>query len=51
MQKAFGGRFNLYPHSDTEDISEQIQAEALAESLMNGGDDAPLLTDEQFTKL
>jgi len=46
MQKTFGGRFSLYPHSDTEDISEQIQAEALAESLMRQTEEAALLTDE-----
>jgi len=34
MQKIYAGRVNLYPHSDTEDFSEQIQAEALAESLL-----------------
>lgn len=46
MQKVYGGRLNLYPHSDTEDISEQMQAEALAESLLRQAEDNQLLLDE-----
>lgn len=50
MQKTYAGKLNLYPHSDTEDISEQIQAEVLAESLMQN-DDTQIMSEEQYNKL